>query len=135
MYPSYNPNLNIPPPIRQNYHIEVPQPPPSNPQVHSQKADSQQKSAQVYHINLDLPLMPPQGGPPGGQNPPPNLPPQHKSQVTMEKVPDRSGYHVEVKLDPSQQIVHTSLLPGMPIHPTVMQIPANQSQVNFQYSL
>ncbi|XP_037926493.1 basic salivary proline-rich protein 2-like [Hermetia illucens] len=136
IYPSYNPTLNMP--LRQNYHIEMQQPPPS--QAHPQKSDQPPKSAQVYHINVEQPPQPP---PPSNQSSQPNSgpPPSHKSapppQVGIDKMQqERGAYHVEVKMDQSHPppphslpdgVVYAPLMQGHPaMHPGKweMQIPA-----------
>lgn len=126
IYPSYNPNLNLP--LRQSYHMEM-QPQQQSAPGHSSKNDSQSQKppTQVYHINLD---QPPISQASGSQS----VSSQHKPQVTMEKISDR--YHVELKVDQSghgppqpthlpEGVVYTSLIPGMPMHPSVMQMTGN----------
>ncbi|XP_055837847.1 G protein pathway suppressor 2 isoform X2 [Episyrphus balteatus] len=131
IYPSYNPNLNLP--LRQSYHMEM-QPQQQSAQGHSSKNDqqSQKPPAQVYHINLDQPPISQASGSVSVGS-------QHKPQVTMEKISDR--YHVELKVDQSghgppqpthlpEGVVYTSLISGMPMHPGVMQMTGNPQQNN-----
>uniref|UniRef100_A0A1A9VR49 G protein pathway suppressor 2 n=1 Tax=Glossina austeni TaxID=7395 RepID=A0A1A9VR49_GLOAU len=109
-------------PIRQGYHIELP---PASSVPVSKTDASNQKPTQVYHINLDQPPISQAGG--NGHS----VVQSQKPQITMEKINDR--YHVEVKHDAHgpppphplpDSVVYTPLIPGMPLHPNVMQISA-----------
>lgn len=92
------------------------------------------KPTQVYHISLDAPSIS-QSGPVSSV--PPGVQAQ-KPQVTMEKIGDR--YHPDVKHDappghgPPHQlpegVVYTPMMPGMPLHPNIMQISSNPGQVS-----
>nr|XP_014102775.1 programmed cell death 6-interacting protein [Bactrocera oleae] len=116
-------------PIRQGFHLDL-QSAPSAPVSKSDQAPS--KPAQVYHISLDAPPISQSGPvssvPPGVQS--------QKPQVTMEKISDR--YHSDVKHDgppnhgPPHQlpegVVYTPMMPGMSLHPNIMQINSNPGQ-------
>ncbi|XP_036330468.1 G protein pathway suppressor 2 [Rhagoletis pomonella] len=116
-------------PLRQGFHLDL-QPTSSVPVSKSDQAPS--KPTQVYHISLDAPAISQSGPvssvPPGVQT--------QKPQVTMEKISDR--YHPDVKHDvppghgPPHQlpegVVYTPMMPGMSLHPNIMQISSNPGQ-------
>lgn len=94
IYPPYQGNL--PMPMRQSYHVDIPQqqgPPPPVPQKVPELGKAGPGSGNVYHITLDQ-----QGMPQPPQNPGP--PPQLKA-ITIEKIPQDRGvpYHIELKHD------------------------------------
>ncbi|XP_037953667.1 early nodulin-75 [Teleopsis dalmanni] len=121
IYPTYNL------PMRQGYHLEL-QPSTTVP---VSKSDPSQKPTQVYHINLDQPPISQTGSQNAGVQ-------SQKPQVTMEKISDR--YHVEIVKHEGppghgppphplpEGVVYSSMIPGMTLHPNVMQISGNPGQ-------
>ncbi|XP_067634359.1 G protein pathway suppressor 2 isoform X2 [Eurosta solidaginis] len=116
-------------PLRQGFHLDL-QPNSSAPVSKSDQTSS--KPTQVYHISLDAPPISQAGSvssvQPGVQS--------QKPQITMEKINDR--YHPDVKHDgntghgPPHQlpegVVYTPMMPGMSLHPNIMQINSNPGQ-------
>ncbi|XP_011181481.1 uncharacterized protein LOC105211648 [Zeugodacus cucurbitae] len=115
--------------IRQGFQLEM-QLAPSVPVSKSDQASS--KSSQVYPLSLDAPPIS-QSGPVSSV--PPGVQAQ-KPQVTMEKIGER--YHPDVKHEgpsshgPPHQlpegVVYTPMMPGMALHPGMMQISSNPGQ-------
>lgn len=126
-------SINIP--IRQNYLPEMNQ--SNQAQTKTEKAP---QPGTVYHINLDPPNPTVQQSPQQTTQIIPQS--SHKGQVSMEKITDRSGYHIEIKHDdrkdvrasqPSQShipegLVYTTPLRHIPMHSGV--IPQSSPQAN-----
>ncbi|CAD7015442.1 unnamed protein product [Ceratitis capitata] len=119
-------------PLRHGFHLDL-QPTPSVPVSKSDQAPT--KPTQVYHISLDAPPIS-QSGPPVSAVQ--QSVQSQKPQVTMEKISDR--YHPDVKHEvptghgPPHQlpdgVVYTPMMPGMSLHPNIMQISSNPGQVS-----